>query len=463
MKNLVLQVQTHKQLHIFLLFFPFMYVQFVLLRLGNSAGRGFLPDAWQEYVYCGLQVVVIAGFLLHAALFSRVRSPKARNAVVSAALILCAAGGLTLLFLSPASVYDLIVTGVTVFLLGWIGGAVYLKASLLFGTAKHAGLLIGIGYAAAVALQFFTQLQWNVVPALTALLLLSFACLFVSLTGKTQPEDLAPEREALPVSGRTLVSAVAVTASFLTFTVYYTGYIHHLQILSDYGAYNVYTWPRLMMIPVVLLFGRLGDVKNGKLLPIGTFCVAVVAFLNTVLVGRETYTLNMCLYYVALACVIVYYHLTFLRLAPSTKRPALWACMGRLLDSAVVLFSFVFRVSVLPTAAVLAVDIALLVLAVLMMALNKDFSLEKPALQTENAPARIKADPFPILQARFGITPAEMNVLRELVLTEDKQDVIADRLNISVSTVRHHITSIYRKTDVQSRAGLCKLTASCES
>ena len=137
--------------------------------------------------------------------------------------------------------------------------------------------------------------------------------------------------------------------------------------------------------------------------------------------------------------------------------------MGRLLDSAVVLFSFVFRVSVLPTAAVLAVDIALLVLAVLMMALNKDFSLEKPALQTENATARIKADPVPVLQERFGITPAEMNVLRELVLTEDKQDVIADRLNISVSTVRHHITSIYRKTDVQSRAGLCKLTASCES
>lgn len=463
MKNLVLQLQTHKHLHIFLLMFPFMYIQLVILRLGNSAGRGYLSDARQEYVYFFLQVAVITGFLLHAALCPGRKSPKARGAVDLCALVLCAAGGLTLLFLSPASVYDLIVTGVTVFLLGWIGGAVYLKASLLFGTAKRAGLLIGSGYAAAVALQFFTQLQWNVVPAVTVFLLLSFSALFVSLTGVALPDDPVPGRDTAPVSRLTLGAAVTVTAAFLLFTVYYTGYIHHLQVVSGYGEYNVYTWPRLLMIPVVLLFGWLGDVRDGKLLPVGTFCAAVAAFLNAVLVGRETYLLNMCLYYVALASAVVYYHLTFLRLAQKTKRPALWACMGRLLDSAVVLFSFVFRVSVLPTAAVLAVDIALLILAVVIMTLNGDFSLAPPAPPAENAPVPVKADPFPILQARFGITPAEMNVLRELVLTEDKQDVIADRLNISVSTMRHHITSIYRKTEVQSRAGLCKLAASCES
>ena len=48
----------------------------------------------------------------------------------------------------------------------------------------------------------------------------------------------------------------------------------------------------------------------------------MIALLNTVLLGKETYILNMCLYYVALTVVIAYYNLTFLWLAARTKRPA---------------------------------------------------------------------------------------------------------------------------------------------
>ena len=463
MKNLLSQVRNSQRFNLLALFFPFMYAQLVLLRAGNAAGRGYLSDARQELVYGFLQAAVILGFLLHAGFRPRPASGRARDAVSLCALGLCAAGGLTLLFLSPASLFCLIVTGVTVFLLGWVGGAVYLRLSVLFRSAKHAGLQLGGAYAAAVALQFVTQLRWNVLPAVAVCLLSAFACLAVCLTGSSLPETAAPGPAKPPVSRSRLFSVTAITAALLLFTVYYTGYIHHLQIASGYGAYNVYSWPRLLMIPVVLLFGRLGEIRDGRLLPVGTLCVALAAFLNTVLAGRETYLLNMCLYYVALAGAVTYYHVVFLRLAPQTKRPALWACMGRLTDSAVVVFSLTCRFSRLPQAAVLAVDVSLLALVIVLMAYSGDLS-PKPSAPPAPPPALpVRADPFPILQARFGITPAEMNVLRELVLTEDKQEVIAARLNISVSTMRHHITSIYRKTDVQSRAGLCKLAVSCET
>ena len=36
-------------------------------------------------------------------------------------------------------------------------------------------------------------------------------------------------------------------------------------------------------------------------------------------------------------------------------------------------------------------------------------------------------------------------------------DAIAASLNMSVNTLRHHITSIYKKTGVQTRSALCKL------
>ena len=466
MKKLILQLQERRRLDIVLLFFSFMYVQLVVLRCANSAGRGFLPDERQELVYCFLQIVVIAGFLLHAAVRPGAGEQKTPDHITACVLPVCAAGALILLFAPAASLFYLIATGVTVFLLGWTGGAVYLRLARLFWSAPRAGLCLGGGYSAAVALQFCTQLQWNAVPAAAVFLLLSFAYLAVSLTMKESRQEIAGNRENAPVPKLPLICAVVITAAFLIFTIYYTGYIHHLQISSGYGEYNVYAWPRLLLIPVMLLFGWLGGVKDGKLLAPGALCAAVAAFLNTVLTGRETYSLNMCLYYIALGAVIAYYHMVFLRLAPSTKRPALWACMGRLIDSAAVVFSFAVGYSSLSQAAILAVDIGMLVLVIVMMTLNKDFAVSVPAAEIPSpaaGPAPAETDPFSVLQERFSITPAEMKVLRELVLTEDKQDAIAARLNISVSTMRHHITSIYRKTSVQSRAGLCRLASSCES
>ncbi len=198
-------------------------------------------------------------------------------------------------------------------------------------------------------------------------------------------------------------------------------------------------------------------------MPLSTLCVVVVALLNTVLLGRETYILNMCLYYVAITSVIAYYNLTFLRLASRTKHPAVWAVMGRVLDSAAVILGMTLKFSALSQVAVLIIDIIALVVVIVMMALTGAFDLsmpeaaeEAPVPETTHEP-ELPPDPFPVIQDSYRITPSEMKVLRELVTTDDKQDVIALRLNISVSTLRHHVTSIYKKTGVQTRSALCKL------
>ncbi len=48
-------------------------------------------------------------------------------------------------------------------------------------------------------------------------------------------------------------------------------------------------------------------------------------------------------------------------------------------------------------------------------------------------------------------------MFRELVLTEDKQTVIGDRLSIKLRTVQANVTSIYRKTGTNTRSGLVLL------
>ena len=299
------------------------------------------------------------------------------------------------------------------------------------------------------------QLQWEIKPALAVLLVLSLAVIGFLLLNHHRAQIFLPQ-ETQTASRSTLLFSAVITLALLLFSAYYNSYIHHLQIASDYTDYNVYSLPRLIMIPTVILFGWIGDFKGGKLLPVCTLCVVSVALLNTALLAKETYLLNMCLYYIALTAVIAYYHLTFLRLAPYTKRPALWACMGRVLDSAVVILSFGFQFFRLSQTAVLVMDIVALAAVIILMALNGDFNLAFPAPEPEREIIP-KTDPFETICEQYHLTPGELRVFRELVLTEDKQAVIGDRLSIKLRTVQANVTSIYRKTGTNTRSGLVLL------
>ena len=462
MNNAILSVKRNKNIRMAVLFSAFMFVQFIILRMGNQAGRGFLAEQHQELVYLFIQIVVICGFFSHALIKPRLLSEKLKNGLTVSSLALCMSGALVMLFSPADSLLYLVTTGLTVFFLGCTGGAVYYRLAALTAKKTRAGLCIGTGYAAAVALQFCLQLQWTVIPALSVLLAAAFAVMGFLLI-KSKETIALPEQRKDFVPRSILFYTVVITMALLIFTTYYNSYIHHLQVASGYTDYNVYTWPRLLMIPAILLFGFLADIKGGKLLPLSTLCVVVVALLNTVLLGRETYILNMCLYYVAITPVIAYYNLTFLRLASRTKHPAVWAVMGRVLDSAAVILGMTLKFSALSQVAVLIIDIIALVVVIVMMALTGAFDFSKPEA-VEEAPVpettqepELPPDPFPMIQDSYRITPSEMKVLRELVTTDDKQDVIALRLNISVSTLRHHVTSIYKKTGVQTRSALCKL------
>lgn len=61
------------------------------------------------------------------------------------------------------------------------------------------------------------------------------------------------------------------------------------------------------------------------------------------------------------------------------------------------------------------------------------------------------------IREEYSLTPREAEVLRELVLTEDKQSVISDHLNITVKTLQAYVTRLYRKTGITTRAGLTDL------
>ncbi len=444
----MVQMTRLKYVMIAVAFASFSFFQFVILRLANQAGRGFLENSQQELVYYFIQVFVILGFFAHALMYRILKESRIYGIISLAAAVLCFFGSELMLFWSEDSAVYLLVTGATVFLLGFIGGAAYLKTAFLIADGKKSGLSIGIGYAAAVAIQYVFQLRWTLKPMVS--ILLAAACAGLCLLFHTKKEEGSSEKPS--VSRRGIVCTLIITFALLIFVSYFNSYIHHLQVASGYTGLNAYSWPRLLMIPGVILFGFISDIKGGKYLPISTLCMAVFALLNTVLAGKETYLLSMCLFYLALSAEVLYYIVVFMRLARSSKHPALVAPAGRVLDSTAVLLSFLFSFSTMPPALFLVIDIVSLGAVIVAMAVNGDFNFSPAAVEPDKKEFDIEA-----LRELYGLTPTEFKVFRELVETEDKQNAIAAKLGISVNTLRHHITSIYRKTETQTRSGLNKL------
>lgn len=438
--------------HATLLFASFMFLQLIILRMGNQAGRGFLAEKQQERVYIFLQIFVICGIALHALLCVLLKSSRALQVIRITTLGICVPCTAFMLFAPIDSVLYLTIAFVAVFCVGVTAGAVYLHMSQYCRKENHIGVCMGAGYSVAMLLQFFLQLQWTIKPVLLILTFAAATVLYVLL--RKSPRVEVAEKKEKRVSVKYLISVCVIAAAMLTFTSFYNGYIHHNQIATAYTTYNVYTLPRLLMIPAMLFFGLLGDFRNGRFLPLGTLCVSIIAFLNTVFIGKaEIYWLNMCFYYVALSAAVAYYNLTFWRLAQSTRLPAVWSVAGRVIDSVVVIPFCLLPIADAPAGIMLSLNIVALAAMIVLTAFNGDFNFSQPLQKTTSSPD----EALTAVSVRFGLTPAESRVLRELILTDDKQNAIAINLKISVSTLRHHITSIYKKTGTQTRTALCKL------
>ena len=85
------------------LFAAFMFAQFVILRMGNRAGSGYLPEPQQVLVYFFLQIIVIGGFLAHALAHRFLQAGISCKILTGLSLLLLLPGVMTRLFLPRGS------------------------------------------------------------------------------------------------------------------------------------------------------------------------------------------------------------------------------------------------------------------------------------------------------------------------------------------------------------------------
>ncbi len=437
------------------MFGSFMFFQLAVLGLGNHAGEGLLSDSSREQIYYGIQLPVILGYIGYAVFERYLKRETVKKYTFAAVFTVLAAGSLIMALADKAAYLYVSVTFSVMPALGFLGGAVYHRMSIEAASGVMIARRMGIGCAAAVALQYLLQLGWGETPLLPVFML---AALVLTCFAIQKKPEILPDKIIEKPSSRSLLYSCLTASVFLLFIGFYNSYIHHLQIQSGYIEFNVYSWPRLMMIPCYLLFAFIGDKRQGRLVPVTALCMSLTAMLNSVLTGSaDVYDLNMCLFYCAVAASVAYYDLEFWRLAQGTKHPAFWASTGRVLDSAMVLICAGCRVSKLGASAVLAVNIICLAVLILVMTVSGGFNITDLKEQKLSSSLLSPESTFDLIKQKYSLTPRETDVFRELVLTEDKQTAISGRLSISVKMLQKYVTSIYKKTGTETRSGLSEL------
>ena len=196
-----------REISLTVLFAAFMFLQFTVLALGNHAGEGYLSTERRELVYYALQVFVILGFLAYAFL-ERIFSRKKYFLIVSLALL--TAGSVILFFADK-----------------YLGGAVYHRMSIETAAGENTARSMGIGCAAAVALQFLLQIQWGIMPLLPAAMLAAIGLLAYFLLQGTAENQPGAQKTAEKTGPRRLLFSCLIAAAFLLLTGFYNGYIQH--------------------------------------------------------------------------------------------------------------------------------------------------------------------------------------------------------------------------------------------
>ena len=197
------------------------------------------------------------------------------------------------------------------------------------------------------------------------------------------------------------------------------------------------------------------------------FGIAVLSTISILAVeaGADP-NLGLVVFYLSSGFFVTFFTATFTQLAPRMRAPALWAGMGRAANNVCA-----FTTSGISLALVTSDNVALIMIGALVLLVAACaafvaaglFRLPQTEQERKHQQLAEEALAAPTIEeqrqafiANHALTPREVDVL--IAVTQDERPLkqIAEELGISMRMVQRHLSSIYQKTDTQTRAGLTK-------
>ena len=341
------------------------------------------------------------------------------------------------------------------FMAGVLGGAVYYCTLMKLRNTGRIGISIGLAYAGANAIQMIGLLfadffQGPVYDWLEFFALIAAIVLVVIILYLQMPADLtkSEQRKEAKQSGQDsnarnyLVGAIIAMALIAIMHGLLDGIITTLH--ASEGDYIAYSYPRLFVIPALILAGYLADRKNKAIFSFATL-VSMIIILVAVLLfySPETHNIATSFVYFFGSFMSIYSVVVFMEIAQYSQNPSIVASAGRgvryfFAGLAIIVMGNLFGTMSNTRLVIIYVIFLVLLFAVFFAMGLQQFSQRPPI-------AKEKID-----FSKYNFTERELDVLN--LLFDGKSTVeIAGLLFISERTVRSHISNLLAKSESKTR------------
>ncbi|MDD4290919.1 MAG: hypothetical protein PHX51_01565 [Clostridia bacterium] len=400
--------------------------------------------------------------LLSFSLFDKlIHNIRVRNVAFSLIGVMVIATSFAFAFATNGVLFE-VGAVLTLYLLGVIGGSAYRNCAIAFNN-KYMGRIIGIGMALAVLLQYVVQCLPLSNLVYLICMTVCVAAVVISYIYPTKNRDVV-NSSVLPdktLSKRSVFVTIAAVTLISVICALLDGIVVPVQAVGQNVLSN---FTRLFYAASLVIAGFTADYKKGKYLTLATVCSVFLSVLSSAIFAETSfYWLGVGFIYLFSGFYVMYLTINFFLIASESKKPTLWASMGRIVRSFTVAFATIptmllyerfGNVILLISSCILSVAVMLILLRDIssVFVQSKDFirQIDNQVISKQTSYEN-GIDDF---SASRGLTDRENEVLKNLLLTEDDLQTIADRLFISRRVLQRYITSIYDKTSAKSRIGL---------
>lgn len=432
----------------------------------------------------GAQAAILAASavgLIGYSLVNQSASPRIRS-VLSAVIGVTSAVLLAATQLATSADALLALGCILFLLLGALGNSAYFLVAQTHFASPILARLVGFSYAAGLLLQF--ALHAFATTALSEAVVIGVCVLALAALISSKRAALG-SYAALPQSEKSdqritnehaaRTEALLIFVCVVLMACIFSTLDNVVTLANAQGSFDLSTWPRLLLAASGIVAGFVFDLAKSR----STFamlCVTLLSVVSVVAVQSESEALaGLIVFYLSSGFFVVFFTVSFLRIAVSSSMPSLWAGMGRAANNicaaAIAVPSMQLVTSgnrVLTCSVAMGLFVAILAAAHALENLRRKerHESELRALELARAAKAAEAsrtreeettpeDHLAAFAERCGLTPRERDVLAAVCGSEDTLQSIADEMGFSLRSLQKHLTSIYRKSQTQSRAGLC--------
>lgn len=363
------------------------------------------------------------------------------------------------------------------FCVGGLGGLAHLEFARAFGRSTHLCRAIGLSYAGGILAQVLYHAALSgvaaiIAPAIGFLVLALLTSDAATQDTSTNCSDTAPlnpdsseaavpsdvEGTSLPTRKLALLALLIALLSclFSTLDVFVT-------LANARGTFDVAELPRLLIAASAILSGVAFDRQSRRFRGVLMFCITLLSTSSLLVVDAGAPALvSLVLFYLGSGCFVVFFTSLFVEESYRVQNLGFLAGAGRAINN---LCACLFALPSLMLVEHAEVSVSVMVLLVLFAATSAVFvfsGMFSVAAERAVSPSQPEQSVTPSAQtlesfcSAFALTPREGEILRAVVQSEAPLKSIAADMGISLRMLQRHLTSIYRKTDTQSRVGLTR-------